>query len=135
MRVKVHVVMWVGGGVVVHAERRQTVPRLTLPGGRVRDREPLEAALEREIAEELDARAKVGALHYVAEVVHGHSLHEVVFVFGGQPLGTLSADVPVIDPGAPYGDVLPPILPQIAADGPDGPPAPRWLGNIWVPGA
>jgi hypothetical protein len=76
---------------------------------------------------------QVGALQYVTEVVHGHSVHEVGLIFGARPLAPLGPDTLVIDPHAPDTDVLPPILSRIAEDGPEGPAAPCWLGNIWVP--
>lgn len=133
MLVKVHALVWMDGGVAVHEGRRQREPQLTLPGGRVRDREPLAEALQRELDEELGAQAEVGALQYVAEVVHGHSAHELTLVFAVRALTPLGPDTLVVDPGTPDAHVFPPILAQVAADGPAGPPAPRWLGNIWIP--
>jgi ADP-ribose pyrophosphatase YjhB (NUDIX family) len=132
--VKVHALVWVDGGIVVHEERRQGEPRLTLPGGRVRDREPLGQALRRELGEELGADARIGALRYVAEVVHGHTAHELTLVFASELLTPLGPETLVLDPRAADGDVFPPILGHVAEDGPAGPAAPRWLGNIWVPG-
>ncbi len=131
MLVKVHAILWADGGVVVNEEHRQGELHLTLPGGRVLDREPLADALTREVAEELAARIRVGRLHYVAEVVHGHSVHDVILVFGAEFITPLSPHARVIDPESTDERVLPPILRNIAADGRDGPPTPRWLGNIW----
>jgi ADP-ribose pyrophosphatase YjhB (NUDIX family) len=88
--VKVHALVWVDGGVVVHRERRQGEQQLTLPGGRVRDREPLGEPLRRELGEERGAEARIGGLRYVAEVVHGHTVHELTLVFAAElitPLG------------------------------------------------
>jgi 8-oxo-dGTP pyrophosphatase MutT (NUDIX family) len=133
MLVKVHAVLWVDGGVVVHEERRQGIPHLTLPGGRVLDRESVEEALRREVAEELGAEIRVGELRYVVEVVHGHSVHDISLVFGAEPISQLGSRVRVVDPRTADGRVFPPILEAIAADGPEGPPAARWLGNVWRP--
>jgi 8-oxo-dGTP pyrophosphatase MutT (NUDIX family) len=134
MLVKVHAVIWRAGGVLVHEERRQGAVHRTLPGGRVLDRERLEVALRRELEEELGIPILVGRLHYVLEAVHGHSVHDVGLVFGAQALASPAAGTVVVDPAAPAGAVFPPILGQVAADGPSGPPAPRWLGNVWRPG-
>jgi 8-oxo-dGTP pyrophosphatase MutT (NUDIX family) len=60
MLVKVHALLWVGEGVAVHEERRQGEAHLTLPGGRVLDRERLEVALRREVEEELGVQIVVG---------------------------------------------------------------------------
>jgi ADP-ribose pyrophosphatase YjhB (NUDIX family) len=119
------------GRLVIHDERRQGSSHLTIPGGRVADREPLDAALQREVREELGVEIQVGVLRYVAEVVHGHRVHDLNLVFAAQPLEPLPrAGLRAIDPHDPYVRVLPPILAQIAADGRDTAPT-RWLGNVW----
>jgi ADP-ribose pyrophosphatase YjhB (NUDIX family) len=131
--VKVHAVLWVDGGVVVHEERRQGMPHRTLPGGRVVDREPVTDALRREVSEELGVQIHIGELHYVAEAVHGHSVHDVILVFGAEVATTLAADACLVDPQSGGDGVFPPILDAIAADGREGPRGPRWLGNVWRP--
>jgi ADP-ribose pyrophosphatase YjhB (NUDIX family) len=131
--VKVHAVLWVDGGVVIHEERRQGVPHRTLPGGRVLDRETVTDALRREVSEELGVQIHLGDLRYVAEVVHGHSVHDIILVFGAEVATALAPDACLVDPQTGGDGVLPPILDAIAADGRDGPQATRWLGNVWRP--
>jgi 8-oxo-dGTP pyrophosphatase MutT (NUDIX family) len=129
--VKAHALIWHRDRVVIHQERRQGTPRLTLPGGRVLDRERLEVALRREVEEELGLRVIVGRLLYVAEVVQGHAVHDLSLVFAADALSPPSPETLLVEPSAASAAVLPPILEQVAADGPSGPPAPRWLGNVW----
>lgn len=131
MRVKVHALIWQGGRLVIHEERRQGRQVRTLPGGRVLDRERLEVALRREVEEEIGVCVLVGRLLYVAEVGHGHSIHEVVLVFAAEALTAVADDVTRIDPTAGDDSVLPPILEHVAADGVGGPVATKWLGNVW----
>jgi ADP-ribose pyrophosphatase YjhB (NUDIX family) len=133
MLVKVHALLWVESGLVVHEERRQGIPHLTLPGGRVLDRESVEEALRREVAEELGAEIRIGDLRYVVEVVHGHSVHDVSLVFGAEAITPLDSSVRIVDPGSGDGRVFPPILEAITADGRTGPTGTRWLGNVWRP--
>ncbi len=131
MLVKVHALLWDGDRVVVHEEHRQAVPRLTLPGGRVTDREPIKDALQREVREELGIDVRVAELRYVAEVVYGHAIHDLVLIFGAEPVGSAARDLRSVDPRDDDVVVLPPILDVIAADGPRGPAGTRRLGSVW----
>lgn len=131
MLVKVHALLWDGDRLVVHESHRQAVPRLTLPGGRVTDREPIKDALRREVREELGIDVRVTDLRYVAEVVYGHAVHDLVLVFGAEPAERLPDDRRSVDPRDRDAVILPPLLDMIAADGPPGPSATRWLGNVW----
>lgn len=134
MLVKVHALLWDGDRVVVNDEHRQALPRLTLPGGRVSDREPVADALRREVLEELGVEVRVAELRYVAEVVYGHAVHDLVLIFGAEWAGSVPDGLRSVDPRDGDVVVLPPILDVIAADGPRGPVATRWLGNVWRPG-
>jgi ADP-ribose pyrophosphatase YjhB (NUDIX family) len=131
MLVKVHALIWHRDQLVIHEERRQGALVRTLPGGRVLDRERLEVALRREVEEELGVRVLVGRLLYVAEVVHGHSVHDVVFVFAGEALTPATGRAALVDPVDGAGSVFPPILEHVATHGQAGPAAPKWLGNVW----
>jgi ADP-ribose pyrophosphatase YjhB (NUDIX family) len=133
MLVKVHALLWDGDRLVVHESHRQAVPRLTLPGGRVTDREPVKDALRREVREELGIDVRVTGLRYVAEVVYGHAVHDLVLVFGADPAEPLPSDRRSVDPRDGDSVVLPPLLDVVAADGHQGPAGTRWLGNIWRP--
>jgi len=129
--VKVHALLWDGDRIVVNAERRQGEPHMTLPGGRVHDRERLSVALRREVEEEIGVRVLVGRLLYVAEVVHGHGVHDVCFVFAASAVSALPASVTSLTLTEADGRVFPPIISEVALDGRDGPAATRWLGNLW----
>lgn len=131
MLVKVHALLWDGERIVVNEERRQGVTHLTLPGGRVLDRERLEVALRREVEEEIGVRIVVGRLLYAAEVVHGHSVHDVCLIFAADAVTPLPAGTRAMTPAEADGQVRPPIMQHVAVDGPGGPPGTRWLGNLW----
>jgi 8-oxo-dGTP pyrophosphatase MutT (NUDIX family) len=135
MRVKVRAVIRERGGVVVAAERRQGREILTLPGGRIRDREDAERALVREVREETGVDVAVGPLIYVAEVVGAYDVHELNLIFDatvhhGEPVERVC----VVELHGPQADsVFPPILATIAADAASAwPPATRWLGNVYT---
>ncbi len=137
MTVNVRAVIWVDGRILVHKVRHRGEERVTLPGGRVKERETVEAALAREVHEETGLSIVIGPLLYVAEVVSSYSTQNVELVFrveleADQSLGGQT----VVDPRAPESKrVLPPILDVIAKDADDGSAEiSRWLGNIYVPG-
>ena len=134
MRVKVRAVMVVDGRLVVSRERRRGVERLLLPGGRVKDGEPIATALEREVAEELDLRIVPRRLLYVAEVVSGHLLHDLNLIW----LAELRDDHAEIDErlvisfdDAAAASVMPPIVAEVERDMKTGwSDTPRWLGDV-----
>ena len=137
MRVKVRAVIWIDGRLVAHREYHLGHERVTLPGGRIKDRETAEEALVREVREEVGLDVTVGPLLYVAEVVSAFHMQELELVFRaepapGQPLDALA----LVDADGPERDrVLPPILATIARDARGGRSAsPRWLGNIHASG-
>jgi ADP-ribose pyrophosphatase YjhB (NUDIX family) len=130
MQVKVRAVIWAGDGVVLYEERRQGHTVVTLPGGRVRDREPLADALRREVEEEIGLWVRVGRLRYVAEVVHGHDVHDLNLVFDAEPTGALpQRGLRVAQ--SPADGVLPPVLSAVFAGRALQDAPPRWLGNVW----
>jgi ADP-ribose pyrophosphatase YjhB (NUDIX family) len=137
MTINVRAVILVSGRLVIHRVHHQGDERITRPGGRVKERETVEAALVREVDEETGLRVVVGPLLYVAEVVSPYSTQnlELVFLADLEP-GQVLDELDLIDPRKSERDsVLPPILDQIANDGQDGwADVPRWLGNIHVTG-
>ncbi|HEY7622237.1 MAG TPA: NUDIX domain-containing protein [Solirubrobacteraceae bacterium] len=137
MTVNVRAVIWVEGRVLVHRVRHQGEERVTLPGGRVKERETTEAALVREVLEETGLHVDVGALLYIAEVVSPYSTQKLELVFRADLDAAQSLDgVELVDPRGHDRDfVLPPILEVVAKDVDDGcGEAPRWLGNIYSAG-
>jgi ADP-ribose pyrophosphatase YjhB (NUDIX family) len=137
MMVNVRAVIWAGDRLVVHARQQQGEERITLPGGRVKDRETTDAALRREVLEEIGVSVSVGPLLYVAEVVSPYAMQNLELVFQAEPAaGEVLSGQTTIDPRAVDRDtVLPPILDVIVRDRSDGSStSPRWLGNIHVPG-
>jgi ADP-ribose pyrophosphatase YjhB (NUDIX family) len=137
MMVNVRAVIWSGDRLVVHARQQQGEERITLPGGRVKDRETTEAALRREVLEEIDVAVVVGPLLYVAEVVSPYSMQNLELIFQAEPAEgqTLSGQTTIDPRDVDRDSVLPPIVDVIWRDRADGPAGtPRWLGNIHVPG-
>jgi 8-oxo-dGTP pyrophosphatase MutT (NUDIX family) len=134
MTVNVRAVIWVAGRILVHRVRHQGEERLTLPGGRVKERETAEQALVREVLEETGLSVTVGSLLYVAEVVSPFSTQKLELVFAAHLDPAERVDgLDLIDPAGHERDVvLPPILDVIAGDGPEE--AARWLGNIYTAG-
>lgn len=133
-RVQVHAAIWVGEKLVVYRHARGGRERVSLPGGRVKDRESLTAALEREAQEEIDRDIGVGDLLFAAEVVSAASRQEVVLIFLAHLRTPADADgLDLIDPTGPEANiVLPPVLGHLARcrDGIPNAQAPRWLGNL-----
>jgi ADP-ribose pyrophosphatase YjhB (NUDIX family) len=137
MTVNVRAVIWLAARILVHRVRHQGEERLTLPGGRVKERETAEQALAREVQEETGLSVTVGSLLYVAEVVSPYSTQNLELVFAAHVDPTQQLDgLDLIDPAGHERDfVLPPILDVIARDGHDSPErAARWLGNIYTVG-
>jgi 8-oxo-dGTP diphosphatase len=133
VNVKVRAVIWEDGRLAIVRERRLGRTRKLLPGGRVKRGEAIADALIREIQEEVGIAVQPDRLLYVAEVFAAHKVHEVNLVFLAVPSEVLPSEIELVDPlEVAEGEVLPPILGQIAADAQrDWEGAPRWLGNVW----
>jgi len=130
-RVQVRAVIWVDDQIIVHKVSQRGALHITLPGGRVNDREPVVEALKREVLEEIGIEITVGDLMFAAEVLSGARRQDVELVFAAQPIGLVRTAVDLIDPSDPEFSVLPPILEYIAASR-DGELRYRWLGNIYA---
>jgi ADP-ribose pyrophosphatase YjhB (NUDIX family) len=131
MQVKVRALIWHGDRVIVARESRQGRLHLTLPGGRPRPHETVVEALAREVREETGLEIQVGRLLYVAECVNGFSLQELILIFTASASSTIDpARVELVHPRDGEANVLPPVLGEIARDV-TGPPAARWLGNLY----
>lgn len=141
MRVKVRAVIWHTDRLVVAEERRRGRRHLTLPGGRIKERESLTEGLEREVREETRLVVRANRLLYVAEAVRSYVRQEINVIFLANVLEVpTGAQLRLVDLDvAPRPDVLPPILDEIANDAARGwPDGARWLGNVWTtrqPGA
>jgi 8-oxo-dGTP pyrophosphatase MutT (NUDIX family) len=137
MTVNVRAVIWLDRQVVVHRVSHQGAERITLPGGRVKERETTEAALVREVQEETGLDVSIGALLYIAEVVSPYSTQKLELVFRADLNEAQRLDgLDLVDPRGDERDfVLPPILDVIARDADnEWAAAPRWLGNIYLAG-
>lgn len=132
MQVKVRAIIWHGDQVIVARESRQGQPHLTLPGGRPRPHEALVNALTREVREETGLEIHVGRLLYVAECVNSYSLQELILIFTASTTSAIDRErVQFVHPrDAQAANVLPPLLDEVARDV-MGPPAARWLGNVY----
>ena len=135
MQVEVRVVLLHKGRLIVHPEHAHDGDHYSLPGGQVAARETAEAAVEREVREELGIDVVVKQLLYVFEVVSRIELHNLELVFLAEPKDAASelrlAQLETVDLHA-EARVLPPIVGEIAADLAGAWQGnPRWLGNVW----
>lgn len=128
-RVKVRAVIWVGDRVAVHRTERHGRPHVTLPGGRVSERESVTDALRRELQEELGIDIVIGDLRFAAEVHSGARRQDVELIFDADLENPDDASkLDVVDPTDLDLEVLPPILRYL----PDpGARHRRWLGNLY----
>jgi ADP-ribose pyrophosphatase YjhB (NUDIX family) len=134
--VKVRAVIWVNGRLVVHRERRQGVPYVTLPGGRVNERESVTDALRREVLEEVGLEIEIGDLLLAAEVISGASQQNVELLFEAWPRGVVDEQhLDLLDPAGPRAeDLLPPVVAALARlRDPAAMDGPRRLGNVYRP--
>jgi ADP-ribose pyrophosphatase YjhB (NUDIX family) len=134
--VKVRAVIWVNGRLVVHRERRQGVSYVTLPGGRVNERESVSDALRREVLEEVGLEIEVGDLLCAGEVMGSPTQQDVELMFDAWPRGAFDElRLHLVEPtDIEAEDVLPPVVGALARlrDSPAG-DGPRWLGNVYRP--
>lgn len=132
LRVHVHAAIWVDGRVAVHRRVQHDREHVTLPGGRVKDRETVVDALQREVGEEIDRDIEVGELLLAGEV-NATSRQDVVLVFAARlrpPAAIGSLDL--VDPAGPEAAaVLPPVLDWLPAPGAPEREHPIWLGNLY----
>jgi 8-oxo-dGTP pyrophosphatase MutT (NUDIX family) len=133
LRVKVRAVIWVDNQIVVHRARRHGELHVTLPGGRVNERESIPDALRREVVEEVGLDVDVGDLLFAAEVVSGARRQDVELVFEARARDPLDARrLDLVDPSDPSMDVLPPVLAEIARLRESRDSIGRhWLGNLY----
>lgn len=133
MRVHVHAAIWVGDRLVVHSRSQGDRRHLSLPGGRVREREGVLDALTRELGEEIGLEVSVGDLLLAAEV-RGVSRQGLVLVFAAEAAEIASsAALALISPRDPAAaEVLPPVLDALLDRRGDGAAA-AWRGNVYDP--
>ena len=133
MRVKARALIWIDGRLILAEQRRQGRKELSLPGGRVNDRESVIDALKREVVEETGLEIAAVRLVYISEIVESVRTHDLELVFLAEPSGVPRLNgvraIDLIDGERP--PVRPPILDQIARDAAAGwRHTPRWLGNL-----
>lgn len=128
VRVKVRAVIWVDGHVVVNRVARNGRPHVSLPGGRVHERESVLDALRREVLEEVGLDVEPGELLCAAEVLSGARRQDIELIFAASVRGEIDPGrLDLVDPGAPEArGVLPPVLGELGSDR-----AGRWLGNLY----
>ena len=137
MKVKVRAVIVQDGKLLVSREHRRGIEHVLLPGGRVRDGEPITDALIRELKEETALEVVPQRLLYVAEVVGMYGVHDLNLVWLAElrdPEAPIAAEALVALDSPDARSMMPPIIGQIAADAESGwPEEPRWLGNVRRP--
>jgi len=133
MRVHVHAAIWIEEELVVHGKAVRGREHLSLPGGRVQERETVHAALRREVTEETGLEIEIGDLLLAGEV-NGSSVHGLVLVFGATFRDTGEYVEPqLIDPRSSAAEeVLPPVLDRLVAIRLAQPSDnPAWVGNVY----
>lgn len=132
VRVKVRAVIWIDDLIIVHKVNQRGALHVTLPGGRVNERESVIDALKREVLEEIGIEISVGDLMFAAEVISGATRQDVELIFAAKPIHPIaSGEVALVDPREPEFSVLPPILRHIVYWR-DGALRYQWLGNIYA---
>lgn len=134
MRVHVHAAIWVDGHLVVHRRTQRGGHQVSLPGGRVRERESVVDALTREVDEEIGAAIEIGEMLLAAEV-QGVSRHGLVLVFAAAlARDERPVNLELIDPAGPTAtQVMPPVIGLLAGTRPAPPGSAAWIGNIYDP--
>lgn len=130
-RIKARAVIWVEDKIAVNKMSLRGGVHITLPGGRVNERESVVDALRREVLEELGIEINVGDLMFAAEVFSSTPMQDIELVFAAEPVTPTSRTaLELVDPRDPEFPVLPPVLDYIAAWR-DGTLKYQWLGNIF----
>lgn len=134
MRVHVHAAIWVGDRLVVHRRTQRGGNHVSLPGGRVREREFVADALAREVDEEIGATIEIGEMLLAGEV-QGVSRHDLVLVFAAAlARDTRPDNLELIDPaGSAATEVMPPVIGLLAGTRSAPPGGAAWIGNIYDP--
>ena len=133
MRVKARAVILIEGRLIVAEQLRRGRPELSLPGGRVNQRESVPDALRREVAEETGLEVTPDRLLYVFEMVQAVQIHDLELIFLAHATGIpgLGGYTAIDLDAAERPPVRPPILEQIASDRASSwRDTPRWLGNL-----
>jgi len=133
MRVKARALIWIDGRLILAEQRRRGRMELSLPGGRVNDRESVLEAVKREVMEETGLEVTPGRLVYVLEFVDSVRTHDLELIFLATSTGVPRLNgFRAVDLGAgERPPVRPPLLDLIADDAAARWRAnPRWLGNL-----
>jgi ADP-ribose pyrophosphatase YjhB (NUDIX family) len=132
VRVNVRAVIWIDDQIAVHRTERHGQQLVTLPGGRVNERESVTNALHRELQEELEVEILIGDLLFAAEVHSGARRQDVELIFNAtlRDLGDQKR-LETVDPTDPGVEVLPPVLGYLSPK-PGQSGDRRWLGNVYT---
>jgi ADP-ribose pyrophosphatase YjhB (NUDIX family) len=146
MKVRVVVMLLRGAEILLMKHRRFGLSYWVLPGGALKEGEPLTACARREMREETGLEVHLGNLVYVADVISpDHRKHDVNLFFLGEAVGgefgvtpakTLGEhlDVPEWFALDDLPTFYPPIGDRLREDAQRGfPEAAVYLGNLWTP--